>query len=348
MPKRFEAAVATDRFSIVSIYSQIFEEEYSGYVESLCKHFDPNTAKHILRSILRYSFFIEPVKQPKIESTKFSVRWSPSLQNDPRFCSHATCVLIFEKLLEEVTQACKTPAKKQLLKVIAKTTLLSYELNIDYVKRIRNGNIHTVENISFFWGDLPKQVFLLREYLLNSQNHTHHKFFTATYDKIIVKSFLTDRVLTGAHKTNREKRWEAHPNSVHFALRKECLQIEAKLIKQICHFQGFPAALRTLLTNDHVIEFSDAVTKCPITLDPISFTRFESEVLNPVHGKASFQVGHMHPLKSLAENEFMGHTADNISWVSSEGNRLQGELSVEETRRLVLRIIANYRSAGLI
>ena len=159
---------------------------------------------------------------------------------------------------------------------------------------------------------------------------------------------MTDRVLTGAHKTNREKRWECHPGSVHFALRKECLEIESKLIKQICHFEGFPAELRTLLSDNHIIVFANEITKCPITLDPIPFTKFQEEILHPVHGKSSFQVGHLHPLKSVEENEFTGHTADNISWISSEGNRIQGELSVEETRELILRIIANYRQAGLV
>jgi hypothetical protein len=30
------------------------------------------------------------------------------------------------------------------------------------------------------------------------------------------------------------------------------------------------------------------------------------------------------------------------------GNRIQGELSVEETRELILRIIENYRNAGIV
>lgn len=209
-------------------------------------------------------------------------------------------------------------------------------------------SIHTIDNISFFWGDGVKQVYLFRQNLLNPNNHNYINFFSETYNKIAVKSFLTDRVLTGSYKTNREKRWECHPSSVHFALRKECLEIEAKLIKQICHFDGFPSELRKLLTDKNIINFSNEITKCPITLDPLSFEKFQNGVLNPVMGKSAFQVGHLHPLKSIEDNEFSGHTADNISWISLEGNRIQGELSVEETRELILRIITNYKAAGII
>lgn len=347
--KIFDDSVDTDRFSMTAAYDGISRgRKYREFVATLDKHFTPAISKHLLQSLIRYAFYIEPVKQPKIESTKFSVRWSDNLAGDPRQCSYNTCVEIFEKLLNDLTAQLENARSKTLLEIISNHTLVSYELNIDYINRIQGGSIHTVDNIAFFWGNAPKEVYSLRQYLLNPNNHNHINFFSETYNKIAVKSFLTDRVLTGVHKTNREKRWECHPGSVHFALRKDCLGIESKLIKQICHFDGFPAELRTLLTDNKTIIFSNEITKCPITLDTISFERFQNEILTPVHGKSSFQVGHLHPLKSLSVNEFTGHTSDNISWISSEGNRIQGELSVEETRELILRIITNYRTAGLV
>lgn len=48
------------------------------------------------------------------------------------------------------------------------------------------------------------------------------------------------------------------------------------------------------------------------------------------------------------DSKYAGHTANNISWISSEGNRIQGELSVDETRELIFRIIANYKAAKII
>jgi hypothetical protein len=349
MKDLFDASVDTDRFSIATANTEVFGNiRYSIYKTQLEAHFTPQVTKKILQALLRFSFYIEPVKQPKIETTKFEVRWAKSLDNDPRQCSYADCVFIFEKLLNDLVAQLDNEENRFLLEIIVNHSLVSYELNVGYIKRTKGTPIHTFSNISFFWGHEMKEVYLLRQYLLNPNNHNYIDFFKETYNKIAVKSFLTDRVLTGLYKTNREKRWECHPNSVHFALRNECLAIESKLIKQICHFEGFPEDLRTLLSEKQVIQFSTEPTKCPITLDTLSFRRFQNEVLNPVIGKSSFQVGHLHPLKSIETNNYSGHVADNISWISIEGNRIQGELSVEETRALILRIIANYRTAGII
>lgn len=333
MKKILEDSVNNERFSITPVFTAVFSEgPYNRIFAELLTHFNPKVSKHILQSILRFSFLIEPVKQPKIESTKFSTRWSDSLNYDPRQCSYELCHEIFDSLIHRLLENVSIPENSNLLSTISNHTLISYEINIDYINRILHKSIHTLDNIDFFWGDKIRQVYSLRMYLLNPGNHDYIRFFSDTYEKIAVKSFLTDRVLTGAHKTNREKRWECHPDSVHFALRKECLAIESKLINQICHFEDFPKQLRELLANDNVISFNNEVTRCPITLDYINFEKFQQEIINPVHGKSSFQVGHLHPLKSLEESDYNGHSEDNTSWISSEGNRIQGELSVHETR----------------
>ena len=349
MKELFDESIQNERFNVAPVTAGVFDNtKYTTYKTQLEEHFTPKQTKKILQAIIRFSFYIEPVKQPKIETTKFEVRWAVSLNNDPRQSSYDVCLVIFEKLLNDIIAQLKNEESISLLKVIVSHSLLSYELNIDYVVRIKNNSIHTVDNVSFIWGHEIKEVYLLRQYLLNPNNHNYINFFQETYNKVAVKSFLTDRVLTGLHKTNREKRWECHPNSVHFALRKDALAIEDKLIKQICHFSEFPKELRTLLTENNVIIFSNEISKCPITLDLLSFEKFQNEVLNPILGRSSFQVGHLHPLKSLEEKEHSGHTADNISWISLIGNRIQGELSIEETRELILRIIENYRAAGII
>ncbi|MCX6328587.1 MAG: hypothetical protein NTZ85_03590 [Bacteroidia bacterium] len=309
MKKILEESVNNERFSMTPVFTVVFSEgPYNRILAEVLTHCNPQVSKHILQSILRFSFFIEPVKQPKIETTKFTIRWSDSLNFDPRQCTYENCLEIFDYLIHRLLETISIPEYQTLLSIISNHTLISYEINIDYINRIQHKAIHTCENIDFFWDDYIRKVYLLRSYLLNPGNHDYIKFFSDTYEKIAVKSFLTDRVLTGAHKTNREKRWECHPDSVHFALRKECLAIESKLINQICHFEDFPKKLRDLLSNDNVIRFKDEVTKCPITLDPINFEKFQYEIINPVHGKSSFQVGHLHPLKSLEDSDFSGHS----------------------------------------
>lgn len=167
-------------------------------------------------------------------------------------------------------------------------------------------------------------------------------------DKVRVKTYLTDRALTGEHKTNREKRWEAHPHSVQFAERRQCMAIEHVLMTQLCAFEAFPADFRRTLQDGNILPASVRIFRCPITLDRMSFAAFREEVMNPVHGKSGFQIGHLNPLKLDAQSEgASGHTADNISWVSADGNRIQGSMDLRDVRVLLRRIAANYSSLGV-
>lgn len=346
----FDNSVAVERFKMNTSFLAIVErEEYSERINELLKLYTKKEVEKIIQGIIRFAFYIEPVKHPKIESTKFETRWSQTLNNDPRFCSYTDCILIFDKLLNELLEKVQSEEYKEFIGLIINNTLIAYEMNLGYINRVNNGgSIHNIDNVSFFWHDDIKKVYLLRKYLLDSKNHAIIDVFKEAYKKIVVKSYLTDRVLTGLHKTNREKRWECHPSSVHFALRNDCIAIEAKLIKQICHFENFPADLRETLRENNIVVFSNELTKCPITLEPLDFDKFKFELLNTIHGKSSFQVGHLHPLKSQVESDFSGHTADNISWISSIGNRIQGELSIEEIRDYILMIMENYKREGLI
>ena len=345
-----EDSVATERFNINSLFKELIKideikelhNEYTSIVE-------PKIAKKILIGIIRFSYLIEPVKVPKIESTKFAYRWGDELtSDDPRRAEFEICKLISDNLFQDVLNALRDNDRMEILKNIISHTLIPYEINIDYINRITDRRIHTPDNIALFWDEDFISVFKLRESLLNLSINTYASFFSRAYDKICVKSYLTDRVLTGEHKTNREKRWECHPKSVHFALRKECLKIEKKLINQIFHFENFPDDLKTILSERRLLNAQNEVSRCPITLNKISFVNFKEEVLNPIHGKASLQVGHMHPLKSGLENTIMGHSAENISWISSVGNRIQGELSVDETQSLIKTIFSNYKEAGIL
>ncbi len=85
------------------------------------------------------------------------------------------------------------------------------------------------------------------------------------------------------------------------------------------------------LRPDHFDEY-----KCPITGDVLIYQDFENEILNPLHGKSAFQVGHLNPLKSTG-----GHNADNIGWISDDGNRIQGSLSMDEVNALLIKIFKN-------
>jgi hypothetical protein len=118
--------------------------------------------------------------------------------------------------------------------------MLPYEILLDYARRDVDGRIRCEGNLVWPWNVLPEKVVRLRTFHLDAKKNRCAAFFALPYDKIKVKTYPTDRALTGDHKTNREKRWETHPQSVQFGQRRDCLEVEYTLINQLCHFAGFP------------------------------------------------------------------------------------------------------------
>jgi hypothetical protein len=191
---------------------------------------------------------------------------------------------------------------------------------VDYSER-KLDRIHVADNVEWIWRDPEvEHTVLLRRAIRDRQiiDTETARVLTAAIDKIRVKTYLTDRAQTGITQTNREKRWEAHPASVQFALRRDCIKVEHELIEQIAYFDGFPSHVRDALLARDVIEPRDGVSRCPITLDVHSYAAFAREVLNPQHGRAAFQVGHLNPLKGPGAGVGYGHTKENIAWLSGQ------------------------------
>lgn len=346
----FDLEVAKDRFSVPNVYKSAFDSisldaQSAQQYTNIRKVLGEVTAKHVLQGILRATFLIELVKRPKIETTKFEVRWATRLgADDPRYATYSECLAIFDQVIADLEKAISDPANCELLRLFAVHKMVAYEIPLDYRERLTDRPMHRTENIAWFFDDLSRKVVRLRAYLRDREANPYWQVFGETYDKIGVKTYLTDRVLTGDHKTNREKRWETHPGSVHFALRKDCLGVEYGLINQLCHFAGVPQDLQQALTAQGLLTpLEQRVARCPITMDELSFAEFEEGVYAPEHGKSKFQVGHLNPLKAINDNPLVGHTAQNISWISADGNRIQGSLSVPETRALIRHIYANYQ-----
>ena len=366
MVRDIELAVEGERFSISPVEEAVrtaLADDLDHLADPLARVFavlpSDKRRRGLLQGLARWSFLIEPVKTPKIDSTKYETRWGDRIsEGDPRKASYEECLLVFETLVGALADAVSDAGRVWTLVSFLDDGSAPYSLPVDYRQRHLDGPIHTAQNSEWFWDGLAVTAPPLRGSLLRYPDKPTRAFFKRTYKKVYVKANLTDRVLTGAHKTNREKRWESHPASVHFATRRDCLGIEASLINQICYFAGFPEDLRRDLEERGLIgfdripdaasgSFSDRVARCPITFEPLSYADFKAGVMDPAHGKSAYQVGHLHPLKSVEDSDYSGHTPGNISWVSAEGNRIQGERSVEETRRSVLAIAERYREAGV-
>jgi hypothetical protein len=310
--------------------------------------------RNLSYAILRHVFLIELVKLPKVETTKFRVRWFPQLTDGLRNCSFDECLAIAAGLLTELMTWYAVPEHEVLLKLFFKYGRLSYEVPLDYRERPAPEDnatrIHRLGNLFWVYDDLVLRTLKLRDFLLKPTTSPDVRFFRKVLDdKIKIKTYLTDRAQTGSFKTNREKRWETHPHSVQFATRRTALAIEYALITQLCAFEGFPPVSRDALQAEGILPAELRTFRCPVTLEPMSFPLFREALLNPQHGKSDFQVGHLNPLK-LDEpgNNVAGHTADNISWISGDGNRIQGSLSLSNVQQLLRKIAANYEELGRV
>lgn len=347
----FEDQVLLKRFSLRTVYEAVAATYGTSTINTLVTEFETKLgnklAHHVLQSIVRTVFLIELVKAPKIETTKYEVRWASRLgAADPRYATFSECEHIFIEVIKDLAKRLDETSVRTLLASLAEASLLPYEIPLDYTERNIGKRIHNVDNFSWILSDLPMKVVALRKRLLDKVSNKDQAVFAEVFDKVKVKSYLTDRVLTGAHKTNREKRWETHPESVHFALRRTCWEIEFALINQVMHFENAPDDLYENLAEEGVLPRERTVFRCPVTLDALNFKELTDEVLNPVQGKSSFQVAHLNPLKAINDDEKSGHSAENMSWISANGNRIQGHLPLDETRQLLERISENYRLFG--
>ena len=295
--------------------------------------------KYIYDSIIRNAFLIELVNS-EIKSTKFQVRWTPELPGgDPRFASYEECSSIAEKIVNQISALSESDLAE--LCKYREYNSIPYELPIDYTDRFAT-HLHSVDNTDLNFGEVARRAIGLRELLANEElNPDADVFRTILKDKIKTKTYLTDRAQTGPYQTNREKRWETHPNSVQYALRTECLAIESSLLLQVAQFEGATPKLVEELKNRSYLPKTFGFATCPITGETLSYKRFVDDVLNPSHGKSPFQVGHLNPLKTVNSGESFGHVASNISWISEDGNRIQGSLSLDEVDALLIRTYIN-------
>jgi hypothetical protein len=122
---------------------------------------------------------------------------------------------------------------------------------------------------------------------------------------------------------------------------QDCWSVERKLTEELVFFHDFPNDLQKQFVDAGLVTARGEATRCPITLAPLSFTAFATAMLNATHGRSDYQIGHLTPLKRGGH-----HIGTNIAWLSADGNRIQGDLTLEETLAL-LSDIERRRAAGV-
>ncbi|MHB8168907.1 MAG: hypothetical protein ACYDET_04570 [Thermoleophilia bacterium] len=161
-----ESAVSETRFNMNSVYSKLLQTSpetcHLLHLDQLRNLYQSRTDK-VIKGVIRASLFIELVKEPKIETTKFEVRWANRLgQEDPRFATPESCIDILEKLATDLVSLSDDQSRKEIIELMLSRSLLPYEVPIDYVERIRDGFMHSAENMFWINDELVAKTVRLR------------------------------------------------------------------------------------------------------------------------------------------------------------------------------------------
>ena len=331
------------RFSLPSLHAKIVGiSEWSEIVRPLeGLDLPEKPLRQIHRGLIRWAFLAQVVEEPAINTTRYRTRWGHRLSGDPRAASESAAIDFLKTSVDLLRSNLNSKIAKEFLFSLLENTQVPAEIPLDYAERLPNG-IHRATNIQFIDLELLSRTANLRKHLLKIET-SEKKAMKLLYDKVQVKSYLTDRVLTGTYKTNREYRWEVSPKSVHFAFKRDCMEIESKLVLSVVQMAGFNSEVKASLASEIGLDRISDITVCPITYEPLQYADLKQELIQPDHGKSSFQVGHLDPLKADGS-----HLADNIGWVSNDGNRIQGDKSLDETMEMIVRIYRSYERAGLL
>ena len=298
--------------------------------------------KSICKALVRFSFLIE-LTNLSITSTKMKTRWvegkitktdtttfqniegSFTPGNDERASDFDRCFEIFLKTMKLVSE---THSHLGIAKALSKTNARSvpYETVFTYANSTLDPK-HVADNVILAdvsiisWLIATRPIF---QEVLNPKNRS----------KISTKCYKTDRSQTGEVQTNRAKRWECLSFDFQHASLEDCWSVEKKLYEGLVGFEDFPEEPKAKLIEHNLISPDHEITRCPITRFPLSFKDFQS---GPTHGESKFQVGHLDPLKAGGT-----HSGSNTAWISDDGNRIQGSLSLAETISLIKQIAVNH------
>jgi hypothetical protein len=333
-------------------------EEFPPYVvnnlEKLRGSLNEKSFKYVISSLFRFSFCIE-LTNLSITSTKMKTRWLPgriirtrlgTFENyegdftpefDQRSSTFVECTNILFKCIELISESeVHVKTFSELSSTSKRGT--PYEAVFTYTDP-EAAHVHTSENIRLVELRDINWLIQARPLIRPTINRNTDGNDSKLVNKIATKCYKTDRAQTGEVQTNRAKRWECLSQDYQHATIEECWSVERKLLSDLAHFLGFPEENQTALIENRLFG-NQTTTLCPITFNPMIL----GDILGGgAHGESNFQVGHMAPLKSGGR-----HTGENIQWISGDGNRIQGSLSIEKTREMLVGIFQRMQLAGMI
>ena len=303
---------------------------------------DQESFKYLIGSTIRFSFLIE-LTDLKVGSTKMKTRWLPGLilmpqdgsfapvrgsfepGNDPRASSFAECYEVFTSFLEQASHELQSEESRLVLKELSKVRRVPYEIPFGY-NDANLDPVHTADNVSWVMSDDLAWLGRARVILNDVDPENRAALREIIKRKLEVKVYKTDRALTGKDKTNRAKRWEVLCGDFQQSTLQQCWSVESALTRALLNFEDFPTNIRQSFVDEQLIGATESVTRCPVTLAPLNYGEFAAAMLEATHGRSDYQIGHLTPLKRAGR-----HVGDNVCWQSADGNRIQGDLSIDET-----------------
>ena len=174
-----EKAVAAKSFNIkacAGLREALDDDGRNAYdhIGSMLKHAQLD---YIAHSIVRNSFLIELVNHD-ITSTKFQVRWTDDLNDDPRFASYEECLRIAQKLLKEISALSKDDLL--LLVKFKEFFFLPYEFPFDYINRYAD-KLHSERNIYLAFNEVARSTVRLRSFLFDDSKNPDAIVFKEIY-----------------------------------------------------------------------------------------------------------------------------------------------------------------------
>ena len=318
-------------FSITNIYDSLVEndDEFKDIFLRL-SNFEFLTLKYIkktLQGLIRFSFLCQPVND-EITTTTINLRWVMK-EDDSRYSSFGNCIQVFNHALNCINNFLDSVGAEDLQNyfLYLDNPSCPYDIPFDYAS-MEAEKIHRVENIVFYHPPDFIEILKVRVAYKKTLKDIVPKNIL---DKIDVCSYKTERSQTGDFKTNREYRWETMRCSPQGASKKSCWEIEVKLMKQICEMKNFPENVELPNNIDRI---NRNITLCPVMLEKLDYNDLLEEGNNTIHGESTMQLGHLKP----KSNSLGTHNKDNISWISKEGNRIQGNNSIDEIHEKIISL----------
>ena len=335
----------TPSFSVSNMVSALIDstaryptDEVSQLVGTLGSQLAAKEFRYAISASIRFAFLIE-LTNLKITSTKMKTRWLPgsitktrpgSFTNyrgqfapgaDQRAAEYDACYDVFKNVLTHLIAA---PAHAAVVQSLSgsKNGGVAYEFVFTYADPAKDP-VHAGSNVRL--ADLQDL-----KWLISARTTFRSLLPQNSRDKIRTKTYLTDRAQTGTDQTNRAKRWEILSTDFQHATLEQCWSVERKLLTDLAKFEGFPEATRVQLVEADLCAATEQIARCPITLHPLNYAEF---VASSGHGESRFQVGHLKPLKIGGR-----HDGANVSWISEDGNRIQGDLELHQVRELITGI----------